>query len=202
MKAYLWPAARLGDALEALAAESGLPRRSVKLGEPEAAGDLSEWLEAAARHLSLEAQPVETPYSDFEKQVARMGPALIRIGPGFLAVCAGIGRSTVTVLAPDAGKYKIPASTIRAELCSDIEAPVVREIDDLLARAQVAASKQARARDAILRERFSSTLLRGIWLLRLSPAADFRLQLRQARVPRRLLALAGAHLVQYVLWIL
>jgi ATP-binding cassette subfamily B protein len=36
----------------------------------------------------------------------------------------------------------------------------------------------------------------------LPPSANFWFQLRQARVPQRLLALAGAHAIQYVLWIL
>jgi ATP-binding cassette subfamily B protein len=62
-----------------------------------------------------------------------------------------------------------------------------------LERAQVSRAKQARARDAILRERFSATRIRGIWLLRLPPGADFRLQLRRAGVPQRLMALVGAH---------
>src|SRR5581483_552948 len=62
-------------------------------------------------------------------------------------------------------------------------------------------AKHARAREAILRERLGSTRIRGIWLLRLPPGASFREQLRRARVPWRLAALAGAHAIQYLLWI-
>src|SRR6202021_4112253 len=68
--------------------------------------------------------------------------------------------------------------------------------------AEVPVAKQARAREAILRERFSAVPIRGIWLLRLPPSANFWLQLRRAQVPQRLFTLAGAHAIQYVLWIL
>ena len=54
----------------------------------------------------------------------------------------------------------------------------------------------------MLRQQLATTMIRGIWLLRLPPSADFRQQLRQAKVPRRLLLLATAHSLQYILWIL
>ncbi|MBV9770721.1 MAG: ABC transporter ATP-binding protein, partial [Bryobacterales bacterium] len=68
--------------------------------------------------------------------------------------------------------------------------------------ARIPPSKQPRARDAILRERLSARRIRGIWLLRLPPGANFFKQMRHARIPRRLAALAGAHALQYMLWIL
>ncbi len=71
-----------------------------------------------------------------------------------------------------------------------------------LHRAQIPPAKQTRARDAILRERLSAKRIRGIWLLRLPPGANFWHQLRHARIPRRLIALASAHAIQYLLWIL
>ena len=58
------------------------------------------------------------------------------------------------------------------------------------------------ARNAILRERLSAARIRGIWLLRLPPSSNFWEQLRGARVPRRLSLSAGAHAMQYILWIL
>jgi ATP-binding cassette subfamily B protein len=106
------------------------------------------------------------------------------------------------LLSPDQRNVAIDLATIRSALCSEIEAPVLEQIQATLDRAEIRASRQGRAREAILRERFSATPIRGIWLLRLPPNANFWLQLRQARVPQRLLTLAGAHTVQYVLWIL
>jgi ATP-binding cassette subfamily B protein len=106
------------------------------------------------------------------------------------------------LLTPGLTKVRVDHALIRSALCSTFEAPILREIQDTLDRAQIPPSKQARARNAILRERLNSKRIRGIWLLRLPPGANFREQLRHAHIPRRLLALASAHAVQYLLWIL
>jgi ATP-binding cassette subfamily B protein len=126
-----------------------------------------------------------------------MAPALIAAGPAFLALLPGS-----ILLTPELKKVRVDPAVIRSALCSSVEAPILREIQETLDRAQIPAAKQARARNAILRERLSSHRIRGIWLLRLPPGASFRDQLRHAHIPRRLLALAGAHLLQYALWIL
>jgi ABC-type multidrug transport system fused ATPase/permease subunit len=200
LASLLWPPSRLGDVLQALAGKT-----DVRLRTPSALVDeqaaLEEWLERAAACLGLESQAVETPYADFERQVSAMGPALIRMSGGFLAVSKSRSRSRVTVLAPDWNKHKVAPATIRSALCNEMEAPVAEQVQQLLERAGVSAAKQPKALEAILRERFSALRIRGIWLLRLPPSANFWVQLRQARVPQRLFTLAGAHAIQYVLWI-
>jgi ATP-binding cassette subfamily B protein len=162
---------------------------------------ISHWLESAALTLGFEAQPSETPYSDFERHLQKIGPALIHIptadGPMFLALLPNS-----TLLTPDLQKVRVSPAAIRSALCSSMEAPVLGEIQETLDRARIPPSKQARARDALLRERLSSKRIRGIWLLRLPPGANFWKQMRHAHIPRRLLALAGAHAFQYALWIL
>jgi ATP-binding cassette subfamily B protein len=196
----LWPPSQLGDSLQALAAKTDerLKTPSAIVGDYEALG---EWLEGAAPWLGFETQAVETPYADFERQVSAMGPALIRISSGFLAVCKSRSRSVVTVLAPDGNKHKVSPVVIRSAMCIDIEAPVAKQVQELLEHAGVPVTKQAKAREAILKERFSALRIRGIWLLRLPPGSNFWVQLRQARVPQRLFTLAAAHAIQYVLWI-
>jgi ATP-binding cassette subfamily B protein len=200
LASLLWPPSRLGDALQALTAKT-----DDRLKTPSAIVDdwaaLGEWLEGAAPWLGVETQAVETPYADFERQVSAMGPALIRMPGGFLAVCKSRSRSAVLVLAPDCKRHKVSPAALRSALCSEIESPVAKQVQELLERAGVPAAKQAKAREAILRERFSALRIRDIWLLRLPPGANFWLQLRQARVPQRLFTLAGAHAIQYVLWI-
>jgi ATP-binding cassette subfamily B protein len=162
---------------------------------------LFRWIESAALALRFEAQPAETAYADFERHFSKLGPALIHVpstaGAMFLAVLPhGL------LLTTDGKKIRISPAIIRAALCSNIEAPIIHEIEATLERAQVPKAKRPRALDAILRERLRNTGIRGIWLLRLPPGASFREQLRRARIPRRLLALATAHAVQYALWIL
>jgi ATP-binding cassette subfamily B protein len=194
MTEHLWPHSRLNEALHFLALESGLSATRNEKRETRN----EEEVEATARRLNLEAQPIETPYPDLEGQLGKMAPALIRLDSGYLAIL----NCRPTILSPTGKKIHIPASTIRSALCSGIESPAIQQIDALLTRAQIPPAKQARARNAILREQLSTTLIRGIWLLRLPPSADFWQQLRQAKVPHRLLTLGAAHAIQYILWIL
>ena len=190
MTEHLWPESRAVDAVEALALASGLPGVATDRQNTTS-------IPAAADMFDLEAQPVEILYSDLERQMAKIGPALVRAGAGFLAICTG-GK----ILAPDGRKHKVGAAAIRATLCAGQEASVAGPIDDLLRQAQIPASKQSQARDAILRQRLSTTRIGGIWLLRLPPASNFWMQLRHAGIPQRLAALSGAHAIQYALWIL
>ncbi|HEV2689042.1 MAG TPA: ABC transporter ATP-binding protein [Bryobacteraceae bacterium] len=193
MTEYLWPESRSFEALEALAFENGL----IAGRQPSRRIVDDESLPAAAAILDLEAQLVEILYSDLDRQLAKMGPALVRAGAGFLAICPG-GK----LLAPDGKKHANSAATIRAALCAEQEAAVAGPIDDLLRQAQIPASKQVKAREAILRRRLNTTRIGGIWLLRLPPGSNFWLQLRHAGIPQRLATLTAAHAIQYLLWIL
>ncbi len=186
-----WPASGLGEALSLLTNVPGS-------ANPQAPTPIPDWwIESAAQTLGFEAQPAETTYAELERQLDRMGPAIIAIDSTFLALLPNS-----TLLTPDLKKVRIDAAQIRSALCADMEAPVLREIMETLDRAKIPPEKRDRARDAILRERLSSKRIRGIWLLRLPPGANFWEQLRHSRVPRRLAALASAHAVQYLLWIL
>jgi ATP-binding cassette subfamily B protein len=196
---WLWPPSRLGEVAHALVRAA-----SPLLATPPPNADLdalANWLESATLALGFEAQPAETTYADFEQHLRQMGPALIHIptddGPAFLAILPG-----AMLLAPNLTKIRVDPALIRSALCAGMEAPVLREIQQTLDRAQIPQSKQGPARDAILRERLSSKRIRGIWLLRLPPGANFGEQLRHAHIPRRLAALASAHAIQYLLWIL
>ncbi|HYL37364.1 MAG TPA: ABC transporter ATP-binding protein [Bryobacteraceae bacterium] len=233
MKDLLWPASRLGEALQALVAQALLPaapgpsrtraprtaaaapfERSDEAAASgalvpapgEAAANpeaLNEWLATAARTLGVEAQPAETPYADFDGHIRKLGPALLEVpfpdGPRFLAILPG---QSLRVLGPDLQPQRASVSDIHSLVCTPVEAPVLAEVEQILERAGIAKEKKAAARDAILRERLSSRRIRGIWILRLLPSADFWSQLRQARVPQRLYVLAGAHAIQYGLWVL
>ncbi len=144
--------------------------------------------------MALEALATEMSYADFERQLPKLGPALLHFPSedGFLAILANS-----TLLSPDHKKVAMDPAAVRSALCYEMEAPVLKQIQETLESAEVPVSRQARAREAILRERLSAEPIRGIWLLRLPPSANFWLQLRQAGVPQRLVTLAGAHAIQY-----
>jgi ATP-binding cassette subfamily B protein len=196
---WLWPSSRLGEVLGLLVSEPAVASPHSRILQDSDA--LGRWLESAAQTLGVEAQPTETPYSDLEHHLQSLGPALIHIstgdGPGFLAVLPGAILLTTALT-----RVRVDPAAIRSALSVEFEAPILSDIQNALNRAKIPPAKQARARDAILRERLSAKRIRGIWLLRLPPGASFVEQLRQASIPRRLAALAGAHALQYVLWVL
>jgi ATP-binding cassette, subfamily B, bacterial len=206
-----WPAARLGEALEALARAIGLAPRTVEPLSPPAGlvwhGDeaLGRWLAAAAGHLGLEAEPTEIPYGEVERLLPRLGPVLLRLPgdgePRFLALQGG-GQRMVSLLGPDLPMHRLRREVVCAALCRDLAAPLAAEVDRLLVEAGVPMRRQARARLAILRQRLGPRPIGGCWLLRLPPGASFWQQAHQARLPSRLLALVGGHAVQYSLWLL
>lgn len=208
MNDLLWPTSRLGEALRALVAQALLRAAPPLKAAPEDPVQhnpelLNDWLEIAAQSLGVELQSAETPYPDLEHQLPAMGPALIRVpdpaGDAFLILLPG---KRLRVLAPDLRPHHVSTSTVRSILCGDREAVIRTETQQLLDRAGVPPDAQARARDAILRERLSGTRIGGIWLLRLPPSTNFWCLLKQARVDKRLFLLGGAHAIQYGLWIL
>jgi ATP-binding cassette subfamily B protein len=209
LTSLLWPADRLGEALQALARESGLEivpetRAEPSSGpaDPEDPEALGSWIEAAAAGAGLEAEPVETSYGEIEALLGRAAPAFLRLpgeeSPQFLAL-ARSGRRSAALLGPDHRLHRVPAATVRAALCRELDARIGPEVDALLERAGVPPRRRARARKALLRERLGKTQVGGCWLLGLPPGSGFRRQLRHSRLGRLAGRMVGAHAVQHVL---
>ncbi len=195
LQTLLWPASRLGEALQTFAQTRTEPPPHTAQWDP-------DWIESAARSLGLEAQPVEIHYADLESSLSKIGPALVRI-PGKDGRAAFlILLSNRVALGPAGEKVRVTTGAVRSALCAEMEAPVIREIEETLQRSGIPEAKRASALNVILRERFTTKPIRGIWIVRLPPSANFWLQLRQARVVRRLVVLGGAHAIQYAVWIL
>ena len=207
--ALLWPPARAGEALEALAVKSGLAQPAAETlwaaesvtRDPEA---FRQWVNSAAAWLGVEAESSETSYAQLEAHLRTAGPALIRLpgqeNPRFIALLTANHRG-LSLIAPDLTVHNIASDVLQAALCSEIEVPLLAKIDSLLDQAEVPKRRRARARKAILRERLNAVYVGNCWLLRTRPGSSFWRQLRSARLPRRLVALAVAHFVEYLLWI-
>jgi ATP-binding cassette subfamily B protein len=217
LTALAWPADRLGEALEALARRGGLvgqdsnPVRQftglescpTKAGVA-AAEPLRRWVESAAARLGLEAEPVEVPHAEVGQMLRGAAPALLRLpgpGSGFLALLAG-DRRHVTVLTPGHGPARVPLAAIRDSLCSEAEGPVGEELARLLHRAGIRGRRAGRARQAVLHQLLGRARVGGCWVLRPAASAGLRAQAREARLPRLLLTLLGAHTLVYGLWLL
>ena len=206
-----WPLARLGEALEALARQSKLatgpspallPLENLKASDDET---LVRWLKTSARQMNLEVEPVFSSYVELEQMISHGGPALLRLrvddGPRFLVL---LGREwrTVSVLDHNLRKRRVSPALVCAALRRPLDARIVPELDELLERVGVPPRRRSKARAAILRERLSANTIGGCWIVRQPPGTSFGQQLRKARAVRDLVTLAGAHAVQYALWLL
>ena len=84
LHAAAWPNSRLGELVENLARRAKLNSHPKNLPEPPgelfSAGDqaLDRWLDVAAAHLGLEAEPVDTTYSEVEQFLKAAGPAILQ----------------------------------------------------------------------------------------------------------------------------
>lgn len=209
LQALAWPASQLGQAIEAVARRSGLaPERpqipvapgAITSNEPE----LREWIPAVAQWFGLEAERVTVSYDKLDQAMREAGPTLVLLpGNGEAKFLALLGRKKkVSILAPDLGIATVGERVIRSALLEQAEAQLQPEIVPLIEAAGIPRRRQERARLAILRQRLRNQPIASYWLLRIAPGASFWRQLRQARLPARLLELVGAYGMEYVLWIL
>jgi hypothetical protein len=129
-KSWLWPTSRLGEALSLLTKVPGSPNAQSPAPD--------WWIESAAQTLGFEAQPAETSYVEFERQLDHMGPALIAAGSAYLALLPGS-----RLLTPALKKVRANPSVIRSALCATFEAPILREIQETLDRGNVSAPNES-----------------------------------------------------------
>ncbi|WP_438019888.1 ABC transporter ATP-binding protein [Sorangium sp. So ce315] len=208
-----WPAARLGEAMEALARAAALPVKGA--GAPAPPADLlrpevtqpgglplGRWMEGAAGSLGLEAEPVEARYGDVEALIRRAGPAVLRVqGPeGRFLALVGVSRGRARLVGLDHAVIEVDVEPVRSALCSTLEAPLLPALDRVLADAGV--TRRERAARAILQQQLGGIVLRGFWLLRRPPSAPLRELAAQLGLARRLAALFLAHAIEYGLWLL
>jgi ATP-binding cassette subfamily B protein len=205
LEAHAWPADRLGEALDALARQSGLgPRAIMTPSPPEGlSGEaLNAWLDRVAAGLGIEVEAVDAGYDELIATMRNAGPALVALrgerGPSFIALLRGAQRK-LSVLRPDLTIARLSPEVIQAALCQPLRERVHPLVERMLERVDITGRARTRAYEGLLRERLASARVGGIWLLRLLPGAPVARQARDAGLPRRLTVLVGAHLAAYVI---
>lgn len=208
----VWPASRTGEALALLASRSGLGQATpgAPLGAPPADPQhLPQWMDWAAAQVGAALQAVDASVPEVPAMLRGLGPALLPVdlaadgggraadaigqaaqGTGLL-VLLGRARGRLLLLDPSLRLQRCRPADVADALCARQARRLQPEIDRLLALAQVPAARQARTGAALQRERLASQRIAACWMLRQSPTAPWRQQLRSVGLPRRLAALLG-----------
>ncbi|MDD5580640.1 MAG: ABC transporter ATP-binding protein [Methylobacter sp.] len=200
-----WPLSRLGEGIEELARHGRLnpDTRGRLVPEPlhqQDSADLGRWIEWMSDRLGLEAEPVETPVSQFEQLLRNVGPAVLQIKIDedirfLLLVKLKFGK--LQLIGPDLRIRRCPVEVLRAAVCAPFEAPVGAEIERLLVLADVSGQRWKQVRSVMLRERLATRRVSGCWMLRLPPTTGFRRQLTQAHLPKRVVLMIGVFTLVY-----
>jgi ATP-binding cassette subfamily B protein len=202
LEGLIWPLERGGEALLALADAAGLRARSVEIPAAPAALDaagVARFIEGGAEWLGVEAEGFFAVHGDLDAVVRRSAPALLSVEGGLLVMTAGGARPRL--MAPDGALRRVEAEELRSALARPLEAPLDAEIDSLLSAAHVSPRQSAAVRRTLLAERLGGRHIPCGWILRDSPGQPFVRTARSAGVGGRLATLAGAHLVEYALFV-
>jgi ATP-binding cassette, subfamily B, bacterial len=211
-KELSWPAARLGEALSALAHRAGLgtqpadlPNPVVSQNEELSTQELSIWVDWAAKRLGCEAQVAEMSFGDLARELPATYPALLRVhGDSFLLVLGSRG-SKLRLLAPDSSIKSLSIREISASICEPLKQEYGGQWRQLLNEAEIPASKQEHVLNQLMKEPLAAKRFDGCWVLHAEYSSQtsrslFRL-LREACVLPHAVALLTAKIGQYLLWL-
>jgi len=207
MRPFLWPMDRIGEAIEELSRRSGLRRRApsdaVKVPASLMAGNprnLSDWFDWAAEHLEIEANLVQTPVSEMPDLLRAGGPAIFANNmfelPGILLL-VGWRRGKPRLLGPDLRIRSCDPEHLRGLVCWPREGPLIPEITRLVRATGVDSAREPQVRAAMLGEQLAQWQVERIWVLRLSPSANFWKQLSRVGAFRKVAAMTGIFALSY-----
>jgi ATP-binding cassette subfamily B protein len=204
LEAVSWPASRAGDCLSALARKAQLTPACVEVRNPSglvSSAGVQRWIEHTAKHLGLEAEPIEIAFRDLEQELSASYPALLRLADSFyLAVCRA-NRRMLWVLTPALAVRRV---SIR-DACEAIREPAERgvcpQFERLLCEAQTSHSRRQQALHLLLREQLGDTRFDQGWILHAASRTGHLRWLQQVNAVPNCLCLFFAHTAQYLLWL-
>jgi ATP-binding cassette subfamily B protein len=215
---YLWPPARLGEAVAQVSERAGLrtqmqrtlPPMSEMLLADRAAVEI--WIGQVADQLGIETEGVTANYTGVETLVQRAAPAILwlpsHLAPqqsgvegGLLVLLKG-GRRRVAILTPTMAVQWVEATVVRDWLCHPSEVAHQATLTALLDRLGLQGKARARTQRALLQQQLGGQQIVAGWIVRLSPGAPFLQQIRQAQIQRPLFELVGSYAVQLGLTVL
>ncbi|HTN83093.1 MAG TPA: ABC transporter ATP-binding protein [Sorangium sp.] len=198
LAAVAWEPAALGQAMSALTAACGLASGAASSPGAPPASDPTAWIEAYAGCMGVEAEAVESSFADLPRAIASLGPSIVRVEQGYLAVTSTSGRG-LSVLTPALTRARVPLETVRRALSAHLEDRPASHVDKWLAAARVSPRRAARARAELLAQLVADKPISGMWLLRADPGSSFRRLLSMRGVLRRGAVFLGAAALQIAL---
>ncbi|WP_437639415.1 ATP-binding cassette domain-containing protein [Sorangium sp. So ce854] len=201
LAAVAWEPSALGHAMSALTAACGLGSGAAPSPGAPPDGDPTAWIEAYAGCMGVEAEAVESSFADLPRAIASLGPAIVRVEQGYLAVTSA-GRRGLSVLTPALTPARVPLETVRRALSAHLEDRPASHVDKWLAAARVSPRRAARARAELLAQLVADKPIGGMWLLRPDPGSSFRRLLAMRGVLRRGAAFLAAATAQIALGVL
>jgi ATP-binding cassette subfamily B protein len=204
--ALTWERGDVDEAVRALAYASGLrvqqPAPHPTREELPRMQPLAQQIEAAASRLHLDVEPLDVSYGALGQVLQHGGPALLQLASGrLLLLLPGSTPWWATILAPNLKRQRIKPTRLHDLICLPLHTPHIPHIEATLEHLDVPPNKQERARRVLLRERLHDATIGGVWLLRLSPGAPVRQQVRQAGLLRYLLLAMGGELMTSLLYV-
>jgi ATP-binding cassette subfamily B protein len=215
LKEYSWPLEQVNELLTELGRRCGYLPRPVELPRPPLKLNLTDyptlekWVEGLVCQLEVEATGVTTTYNEIDALLTRSGPAVLRLlveGEwrliGLLPRKFGSLSRGVNLLGPDLQSHRLPLAQVAGSLKQRLEAPLIKEVDQMLQEAGVPARLQPKARAGILRERLEALPVKMGWLLRPLSGGSLRREIRQAGVFKYLLGLVVIFVINRLCWVL
>jgi ATP-binding cassette, subfamily B, bacterial len=204
LQALAWPASQAGDCLSALIRKARLTSGRVEVRNPSehaSGAGIQRWIEHTAKHLGLEAEPIEIAFGDLEHELSTSYPALLRITDSFYVAVCRANRRRLWVLIPTLDQRRVSIS----EVCEAIREPAERgirsHVERLLCEAQIPHSRKQQTVRLLLREQPAETRFDQGWVLHAAPGTGHARWLQQVNAVPNGIRLFIAHTAQYLLWL-
>lgn len=197
-----WPLERIPELLVRMAprregAPIG-PRPLAVGGQPLGPEQVARWIRARARGLGLVAEPVGLGYDDLAGLLRGGSTVVIELPqpegpPTFVVITSRPRRGRVELEHPTGARRAVPIDALARVLRSGAERPFAPDLDAVLEGASIRGRRARAARESLLRAIVGSQPVTRAFIVTPRPEPSWRGVARDARLHRRLPALAGLH---------
>ena len=209
-----WPGSRVGEAMEWLARSNGLIPQTLAASNRQEAGaenvaeyDWQQAVDVMASNLGIEAEPVSCPYGKLKTFFQSAAPAIVKMPgtseaePASFLILQKKGRDCA-VLDPNLQLVRVSAEVVADAFREPLSAAYRDPAEQLLKLADIPEVRKSRVAGALIGSWLGAEIIPVGWLLRPSPGADLKIQIKQSKMVPEILGWLGAFALQDVLFLL